>query len=75
MLVRDKTVKKACLADVAISNSRNLHSTTAKKLQNYRDLKQLIRMRQLKTADIVQPVLSTTGISYFTQMTRKFKTA
>ena len=50
MLVRDKTVKKACLADVAISNSHNLHSTTAKKLQNYTDLKELIRMRQLKTA-------------------------
>jgi hypothetical protein len=58
-----KKIKKACLIDVAIFNSHNLHSAITEKLHNYTDLKEeLIRIWQLKTACVITLVLSTTGI-------------
>jgi len=38
--VLDRTIKEAYLRDVAIPNSNSLHSTIAKKLQKYTDLKE-----------------------------------
>ena len=44
MLIMTK-LKAACLIDVAVPSSRNLHSTITEKLQKYTDLKEeLIRM-------------------------------
>ena len=59
----DQTIKEAYLTDVAIPNGHSLYSTVTEKLQKYADLKEwLTRMRQLKTAHIIPPVLSTAGI-------------
>jgi hypothetical protein len=52
------------LIDVATPNSHTLHSTVTEKLQKYTDLKEkIIRIRQLKTANIIPLVLCTAGIS------------
>jgi len=50
--------------DVAIlSGHKLLHSTLTEKVQKHTELKEeLIRIRLLKTAHIVPPVLSATGI-------------
>ena len=58
----DKTIKEVCLTDVAIPNGHNLHSTITENFQKYADLEeQLTRMRYLKTAHVIPPVLSTAG--------------
>jgi hypothetical protein len=58
-----KTIKKAYAIDAGITNSHNLHNTSADKLQKCADLKEeLIRIRQLKAVYIVPLVLSRTGI-------------
>ena len=63
IVLLDKTIKEAYLIDVAISNSHNIHSTITEKLQKCTDLKEkLIGIWKLKTACIIPPVLSTTGI-------------
>ena len=57
-----------------IPDSQNLHSTVSEKVPNNTVLKEeLISLRQLKTAFVIQLALSTTGI-YLRQITRKFKT-
>jgi len=44
IMVLNKTIKEACIRDIAIFNSHNLHSTITKKLQKYTDLKkELVR--------------------------------
>jgi hypothetical protein len=63
----DDTIKEAHLIDAANPNSHNLHSTMAKKHQNYANLKEeLIRMWQLKKTHTIPPVLSTAGIALYT---------
>jgi hypothetical protein len=65
VVILDKTIGEACLIDVAIPNSHNLHSTVIEKLQKYTYLKEeLIRIWQLKMVlyNITSAVLPTTGI-------------
>jgi len=58
-----KTIKAAYSADVAISNSHNLHSTVTKMLQIYTYFKeQLIRTWQKKAVYVMPPVISTMSI-------------
>ena len=60
----DDTMKETSLIDMANPSSHNLHSTMARKPQNFADLKEeLIRMCQLKTTYIIPPVLSTASIA------------
>ena len=50
--------------DVAIPNTRNLHSTISEKLQKCTDLKEeLVKTRQLNTTYVIPPVLSTGGVT------------
>jgi len=64
IVILDKIFKTACLMDVEILNSHNLHSTITKKLQSYTDLKEeLIRIWQRTTAYVVPTAPSTTGIT------------
>ena len=63
MIVLDKTIKEACLTDVAIPNSHNLHSTIIEKLRKYTDLKEeFVRIWELKMAYVIPLVLSKTCI-------------
>ena len=51
----DDTTKEASLIDIANPDSHKLHSTMARKPQNYADLKEdLVRTRQLKTTYTIQ---------------------
>ena len=62
-VVLDKTIKESYSVGVAIPDSHNLHSTNTEKLQKYRDLKEeLIRMWQLKTANMMSLVPSKIGM-------------
>jgi len=59
----DKTIREAYLMYVAIHSSHNLHSTVTERLLKYMDLKEvLVRIWQLKKANVIPLVLSTTGI-------------
>ena len=62
IVVFDKTIKESCSVDVAITDSHKFYSTITEKLHKYRDLKEeLIRMWQLKTANMMSLVPSTMG--------------
>jgi hypothetical protein len=59
----DKTIKEACLINVAVRNSHSLYNAITEKLQTYTDLREeLTRIWQLNAVHIVPLVLSTTGI-------------
>jgi hypothetical protein len=67
----DDTTKEASLIDIANPNSHNIHSTMARKPQNYAYLKEdLIRMCQLQTTYTIQ--YSTTTLQYSTTITIHF---
>jgi hypothetical protein len=76
IVILNKTVKESHLIDVAIPGSHSLlHSTITERFQKYGDLKEeLIRIRLLKTAHIMPPVLSATGIIP-KQIKQNFKTS
>ena len=58
-----KTIKKACLIDVAIRNIHNLHCIITEKLQKDTGLtEELVRISQLKTVYIIPLILSTLDI-------------
>ena len=58
----DKAIKEAHSADVAIHNSHNLRRTITDKPQKYTALQEdLVRIGQVETVRITQPVLPTTG--------------
>jgi hypothetical protein len=62
-VILDKTINEARSMNAAIPNSHSLHSTVTEKLQKYADLKGgLIKIRQLKMADVIPLVLSTVCI-------------
>jgi len=62
-VVLDKTIKEWYSVGAAIPDGHNLHSTITEKLHKYRYLKEeLIRMWQLKTANMMSLVLSKMGM-------------
>jgi hypothetical protein len=52
----DKTIKEAYFMDVRIPNSRNLCSTTTKKLQKYTNLKEELTKTWQLNADCIVPL-------------------
>jgi hypothetical protein len=61
-VIRDIAIKSACLIDVAIPNSHNLHFTITEKCQKDTDFKEeLVRIWKVKMACALPLVPSTIG--------------
>jgi len=65
VVILDKTIREACIINVAIPNIHNLHGTVVEKLQKYTDLKEeLLRVKATENGvyNTISAVLPTTGI-------------